>query len=1267
MTSIPSIPPLLNTTPPPIDFGEEEEDDDTALPCSLTLDDECDGDYNSLKGISQSNFDYGTSSDVLSLPSTPIQLEYNFFEPINNYTDIPEFSNVADKMTKPVEAFNLAVSCHTKLESSSPPPLELDNKATKKKDKEYEEEDIQDPGNGEMEEDFSVTLNEDNISLPSLKLETLSINSEKLSTCSNSWSTPMLLDEHESNAIAVNRNAIAAITLEDLIDDSSDDENHSPKKSQKHFCYENAEDFFSIQTLNEEVQVVENSIQHEEESTYSNLYEIRSINDLPTEEGAEYGSDETVDNFATNFTNFSHLQTTFERSDKKNVITKEKQEGEPKDLLQKNLEVSEEDDFDDFQNFTITLKTCNGDIESGKIEKEAELENISESNSMVNTPDINEAEESEDEFGDFSNAPAPLVPTVVSNQMIKMPTEMNGNKLNEKFKQMLEVIFPKPHGPSVVAPSKSPAINNKELAAANSIKFKLDAIDTAKALDYQWTKSEVRHSLIRAIGIDSRNILYGERWSASIPRFAANLTFGPLEPQKLQQQNLHGSLVSDKTLCKAAPKILNKVKSDIPEVEFDWNSSGLVNPLDGPKEVSHSGETETLYKTQSGTINTSIDQQPSHTNVSSAIGGICKPTDVVNINPAPASPTITDTTTATAISSVISADSIGNGIKNNGSKIDLITSYQIASEVNTVLTKQITTTTRTSYPIETTISPLISALFNRNAIFEKDFQTDIAETNCKGEAVSEIEYNEVISTSTFAGPLKETHIYTPSKNDAAPEKSNNTIIKNNAIDFDYEIAAAGIIIDDKVVKKEYRDIEYNPGFDLELNKIPTSNYFPSSDDSLKACGVLFGVPNERGENVEHKNELNTGSTICSQSDNDVEAEEEFSEFQCVPPPPAPPQILFNTVFEETALPSLQTTALMLSKDIVAKNNNSNRESSSSTPTIVRPEMILSPSILLPQAMSLENTKSTIEWGDEVVSINPEELARIEELFPQPKTDAIKSKKLTPQRINGCHQQGKSQHSHNSLSISATIAQKEMQVDDDDWSEFISVPLAESATLKSPKKSISQTQSVTPASNNNLVHLPIHAEIQQEHLTDAEKRQEIKKTEVPVTGEDEWSDFVSSLPTSPPTTHRSLPQFNSAAWQNANFYNNPFSLYHNPRYTNVLPKLQSCGNNNNDNSFNKYFQERQQQHHRQLQQQQELELKQKIDIMQDFSTAPPSVHTCSVNQTSVSHNTNTQFQVGSAKIAPTISLIPDLGFIAPAAPMHTAFINTLPKSSFNSKK
>lgn len=66
--------------------------------------------------------------------------------------------------------------------------------------------------------------------------------------------------------------------------------------------------------------------------------------------------------------------------------------------------------------------------------------------------------------------------------------------------------------------------------------------------------------------------LYGASWNPSMPRFAANLGLTPLEPIRTE---------IPPCAQKSSPSTSSQPSSsDIPSAQFDWNGSGLVNPLD---------------------------------------------------------------------------------------------------------------------------------------------------------------------------------------------------------------------------------------------------------------------------------------------------------------------------------------------------------------------------------------------------------------------------------------------------------------------------------------------------------------------------------------------------------------------------------------------------------------------------------------------------------------------------------------------------------------
>lgn len=525
-------------------------------------------------------------------------------------------------------------------------------------------------------------------------------------------------------------------------------------------------------------------------------------------------------------------------------------------------------------------------------------------------------------------------------------------------------------------------------------------------------------------------------------------------------------------------------------------------------------------------------------------------------------------------------------------------------------------------PIPNPIASLDIELPYTAAKILNDYARNIELNGLDNAATTDDTLEVVVTSTTFAGSFKETHIYTPPKtvdNSSSSTSSTSTTSPSKAtsIDFDYEKAAMGVIIDEMVVKKEYRDIEYNSPFSVDSLMKPAT-----SAANVQAAG---SPPN-----------------VLSPDDDDFN--DEFSDFQSVPSEPVNTAQVINSNLK-TSLSSSSNPSPVVS-DVAKPANVSNCG------------MILSPAILIPQAISMESQKPKIEWGDSTTSINPEELARIEELFPEPKSvksnNSNSSQKSTPT------------HQVNPImvttpSISAAVANKELEGnndDDDDWSDFVSVPVTNNNNKMVTNNNLALAKSPSNSPFKQRSPANTHKVIPQQFYNNSNN-------------DDEWSDFVSSAPTTvaaqaaPPSNqqqgtaaYRSMPQFNSGAWQNANFYNNPLSLYHKgPLNLNSTAAANQhnapknyINNNNNYTQYNQF--------------QMSSGGPQQIHIMQNFSTAPVPM---TERHNSGASAKNNQFQVGSAKVAPSIALIPDLGFVAPAIPTHTSFINSLPKPSINAKK
>ncbi|XP_032576379.1 uncharacterized protein LOC6606407 isoform X1 [Drosophila sechellia] len=1033
-----NVPPLLCSTPPPIDFGEE--DDDSGLQSTIHLDE---GDEYS---------DFGLVSSSKEPPPPP--------DPVEEFREKPP-DLMEDKQT--AEAFNYQVKqtmdydVFEETAPPTPPPLSL----------ELDEE--------ELEEQ-----------VPSLKLDSLSLYSTESFSAASTLSPVVETSAVAPPAMQTTKAHVLShqVTLEDVSDDS--DEECSPKKPKELFIREGAVDFFAIEVLatptlpNEEGfseenvdtgkgKSVENTSQPEEsfrsleaQEESSNTLEkplenqSHGLSSPPNQEECphEWGEPANSDTFS--FTNF---------------------EATPKDLVHKEIvpemqEQEGDDDFGDFADFSaaepqleikenptsafetpslainsrtesqpLEVKTAPTTEESSKLPPAEPDDGFDDFQEFATPANGNHGQsEDDDDFGDFAEpvvAPVSVPPPP--------PPAAVHLSIDERVKPVLEMMFPQPKE----LDSKS-MDNRRPLAQCQ--RFNFGAIEHAQALDYQWSSSEMRHALVRSLGIDSRNILFGDKWNSSMPRFAANLSFDPLKPLKPQSTGAASSLepISNPT-----------------------SYQGLEN---APATTASQTETRTGpshgegYSSGNGSAsNSDGEERPSHSHQPTAV-------------PSPESNHIESTAAASAaavaaagatLPTALSADSPAHKL-NGGEQL-----HQQRPEPE---------------------------------------QFDLRTTPPVAPPAQE----EVVGSTmaSYSVPLKETHIYTPSKSDTAVAKTTTLA----PIDFDYEMAATGIIIDETVVKKEYRDVEYKPPFGLDSPSKLSGNGAASS----------FQLPPQTTE------------------------DDDFSDFQSMPAP----------------------------------------RSRIDTPTFGE-QMILSPAILLPQAIPLaKKPAATIEWGDNALSsINAEEMARIEELF---------SSQAKP------------------LTISASVAKKpapstpaqSQPQEDDEWSDFVSVPVTQQQQ---------HHQQNAIANNNNVVN------------------SNTRKPAAPK--EDDWSDFVSSTPPARPA-----PQFNSGAWQSANFYNNPLSLYQAQQqlqqqpHSNLVPKGSTSSNNNNVPA-----------------------IPQQIHIMHDFSTAPVSGG-LGVGATYQQQHQRQQFQIGNAKVAPRISLIPDLSFVAPALPTNAgAFMGALPKPSFGGKK
>ncbi|XP_076683923.1 aftiphilin isoform X2 [Andrena cerasifolii] len=212
----------------------------------------------------------------------------------------------------------------------------------------------------------------------------------------------------------------------------------------------------------------------------------------------------------------------------------------------------EDDDFGDFTNFT----------------DQTQFEKISE----PKVPD----EDEDDDFEDFNDFESALEQPAVENTQFNLKESIsrieNKNATN-KIEDIITTMFP--------MDSKECEVQVQSLISqTDKIWQSIKSVEETNALTYQWANSTSNNVMLKSLGIDSRNILFGPRWNPNVPRFAANLGFTPLEPIKA----IADAQPPSATNPSKTQGFINS--EEVPAAQFDWNSSGLVNPLEASGGLS---------------------------------------------------------------------------------------------------------------------------------------------------------------------------------------------------------------------------------------------------------------------------------------------------------------------------------------------------------------------------------------------------------------------------------------------------------------------------------------------------------------------------------------------------------------------------------------------------------------------------------------------------------------------------------------------------------
>lgn len=246
--------------------------------------------------------------------------------------------------------------------------------------------------------------------------------------------------------------------------------------------------------------------------------------------------------------------------------------GDKLTFVQENAESSDQtkpaDDFeyDDFQDFQYSNEP------KEEADEFADFQDFSKANATdaddfadfsAAAFDSNKTQElsASSEFAEFEEA------TFSAPSESSFQATSASQKSVDTLSTVVNAIFPLAESPSESVTSDE--LSSQILEQSNKSRRlweKLHEVEQTPGLRFQWGVSQSFQQLLRSVNVDYHSILR----TSSVPIFASGLSL--LEPVK----GLANSVNHESEDRNQIPK----PKDPIPPVEFDWNSSGLVNPLD---------------------------------------------------------------------------------------------------------------------------------------------------------------------------------------------------------------------------------------------------------------------------------------------------------------------------------------------------------------------------------------------------------------------------------------------------------------------------------------------------------------------------------------------------------------------------------------------------------------------------------------------------------------------------------------------------------------
>lgn len=365
-----------------------------------------------------------------------------------------------------------------------------------------------------------------------MKLDSLSLYSTESGSAASTLSPVLVHDETELEAVhpvlpITKANVLShQVTLEDVTDDS--DEECSPKKPKELFIREGAEDFFAIELVTTRKLYNECHSKNSSKDAQKSVFRLNNTVDGPNQSDERDDIRKTFDGQPEKSADHSLFRFSGVHADSKEPPL---QKITPKADADNSEADNEFDDFVEFADFSSGQEPQHPFTLSSRITSFPSEIPVLEPPSQTIPQDA--ADDGFDDFQEFASSvsPPPPPPTqaiAATQNQIKDNTEADDDdfgdfsepvvcpisvppppppaavllSIDERVKPVLDSMFPRDN---VTVQEITGLDHQRPLGQCQ--RFNFGAIEQARALDYQWSSSEMRHALVRSLGIDSRNIV----------------------------------------------------------------------------------------------------------------------------------------------------------------------------------------------------------------------------------------------------------------------------------------------------------------------------------------------------------------------------------------------------------------------------------------------------------------------------------------------------------------------------------------------------------------------------------------------------------------------------------------------------------------------------------------------------------------------------------------------------------------------------------------